>query len=202
VQTVADGSRATTALQQFHPDLVLLDVSLPIRSGLELCAEWRRTWRMPIIFLTAKSQKSDKVRGLQIADDYVTKPFDLEELLARIRAVLRRTRQPIEHLELGSVTIDFASLTARRGRVDLGLTHRELQILRHLAERPNQIVSRDELFRAVWHAPDAATTRAVDNAISRLRKKIEETPHKPRFIHTVHGDGYVFAPGGSKAPGA
>ncbi len=194
---MACGARATSAVRQFHPDLVLLDVSLPAKSGFDLLAEWRRIWRIPVIFLTAKGQKSDKVRGLQLgADDYVTKPFDLEELLARVRAVLRRTRQPVERLELGTVTIDFTALTARRGPVDLGLTHREIQILQHLAERPNQIVSRDELFRAIWHAPDAGTTRAVDNAIARLRKKIEETPHRPRFIHTVHGDGYVLAPGG------
>jgi len=196
VRAVASGARATTAVLEFHPDLVLLDVSLPMKSGFDLCAEWRRTWRLPIILLTAKSQKSDKVRGLQLgADDYVTKPFELEELLARIRAVLRRSRQLVDRLQLGAVSIDFTTLTARRGTADLGLTHRELQILQHLAERPNQIVSRDELFRAIWHAPDAATSRAVDKAIARLRKKIEDTPHRPRFIHTVHGDGYVFAPG-------
>jgi two-component system, OmpR family, response regulator MtrA len=201
VRTVGHGLQATGAVRDFGPDLVLLDVSLPGRSGFELCAEWRRTSRLPIILLTAKTQKPDKVRGLQLgADDYVTKPFDLEELLARIRAVLRRTRPSVERLQLGVVTIDFAALSARRGETNLGLTHRELQILQYLAERPNIIVSRDELLRAIWHVPDAGTTRAVDHAIARLRKKIEETPHQPRFIHTVHGDGYVLAPGGRVEP--
>jgi DNA-binding response OmpR family regulator len=150
---------------------------------------------VPIIFLTAKGQKADKIRGLRLgADDYVTKPFDLEELLARVHAVLRRARRRDDRLTLGTVTIDFAHLTASRGSEDLDLTHRDFEILRYLAERANTIVSRDELLRAVWGHGDSSTTRAVDHAIARLRKKIEETPHRPRFIHTVHGDGYRLTP--------
>ncbi len=201
VNCVSDGRLATSAARDFAPDLVLLDVNLPGRSGLDLCADWRRTSGLPVILLTARGQKSDKVRGLQLgADDYVTKPFDLEELLARIHAVLRRARPPVGRLQLGSVQIDFTALTARRGGSDLGLTHRDFEILRDLAERPNSIVSRDELMREIWKAADSGTTRAVDHAIARLRKKIEDTPHRPQFIHTVHGDGYVLAPGGGPRP--
>jgi DNA-binding response OmpR family regulator len=197
VQTVSDGLQAQSVAKEFAPDLVLLDVNLPGQSGLELCEAWRQRSQMPIILLTAMGQKADKIRGLQLgADDYVTKPFDLEELLARINAVLRRTRPAADRLLLGPVTIDFAALKATRGDTDLDLTHRDFELLQYLASRPHTIVSRNELLRAVWGYPDTAATRAVDHAIARLRKKIEETPHRPRYIHTVHGDGYYLAPDG------
>jgi DNA-binding response OmpR family regulator len=197
VQSVADGSLAQAVAKEFVPDLVLLDVNLPGRSGFELCEVWRQRSQVPIILLTAMGQKGDKVRGLQLgADDYVTKPFDLEELLARIHAVLRRTRSFSKQLVLGDVTVDFAARTATKGGAELDLTHRDFEILQYLAGRPHTIVSRDELLRAVWGYPDTAATRAVDHAIARLRKKIEEKPHKPRYIHTVHGDGYYLAPDG------
>ena len=197
VQSVADGSEAQTVAKEFGPDLVLLDVNLPGRSGFELCEAWRQRSQVPIILLTAMGQKGDKIRGLQLgADDYVTKPFDLEELLARIHAVLRRTRSFSKQLVLGDVTVNFAARTATKGGIELDLTHRDFEILQYLAGRPQTIVSRDELLRAVWGYPDSAATRAVDHAIARLRKKIEEKPHKPRYIHTVHGDGYYLAPDG------
>jgi DNA-binding response OmpR family regulator len=197
VQSVADGSLAQAVAKEFVPDLVLLDVNLPGRSGFELCEVWRQRSQVPIILLTAMGQKGDKVRGLQLgADDYVTKPFDLEELLARIHAVLRRTGSFSKQLVLGDVTVDFAARTATKGGAELDLTHRDFEILQYLAGRPHTIVSRDELLRAVWGYPDTAATRAVDHAIARLRKKIEEKPHKPRYIHTVHGDGYYLAPDG------
>lgn len=197
VTSVADGLQAQTVEKDLSPDLVLLDVNLPGRSGFELCEQWRRTSQVPIILLTAMGQKGDKVRGLQLgADDYVTKPFDLEELLARIHAVLRRTRGGNQRLVLGDVVIDLAARTAHRGNEEFDLTHRDFEILGYLAARPHTIVSRHELLKAVWGYPDAAETRAVDHAIARLRKKIEDKPHKPRFIHTVHGDGYYLAPDG------
>jgi two-component system, OmpR family, response regulator VicR len=202
VRCVADGSLATGAARDFAPDLVLLDVNLPGKSGFELVEGWREGPRTPIIFLTAKGQKSDKLRGLKLgADDYVTKPFDLEELLARVHAVLRRARPSVGLLNLGSVRIDFERLKAWSGAKEIDLTHRDFEILRYLAERPNSIVSRNELLRAIWGYPDAANTRAVDHAIARLRKKIEDVPHKPRFIHTVHGDGYCLAVDGESVPG-
>ena len=197
VESVADGSLAQDVAQRFAPDLVLLDVNLPGQSGFELCQAWRERSQIPIILLTAMGQKADKVRGLQLgADDYVTKPFELEELLARIHAVLRRARTPGSTLVLGDVTVNFSARTAVKGTEELDLTHRDFEILQYLAGRPHTIVSRDELLRAVWGYPDTAATRAVDHAIARLRKKIEGKPHKPRFIHTVHGDGYYLAPDG------
>jgi len=199
VQCVADGSLAASAARDFAPDLVLLDVNLPGKSGFELVEGWRGGPRTPIIFLTAKGQKSDKLRGLKLgADDYVTKPFDLEELLARVHAVLRRARPSVGLLTLGSVHIDFERLKAWSGTHEIDLTHRDFEILKYLSERPNSIVSRNELLRAIWGYPDAANTRAVDHAIARLRKKIEDVPHRPRFIHTVHGDGYSLAVDGQK----
>lgn len=201
VRCVADGLLAMGAAREFAPDLVLLDVNLPGQSGFDLCAAWRQGSRFPIILLTAKGQKPDKIRGLKLgADDYVTKPFDLEELLARVHAVLRRARPDVAQLSLGAVTIDFSALKAWRGSEEIDLTHRDFAILQYLAARPNSVVSRAELLRGVWGYSDDTTTRAVDHAIARLRKKIEDTPHRPRFIHTVHGDGYYLAPAGTDTP--
>ncbi len=197
VQATGDGSQAQQIAKDFGPDLVLLDVNLPGKSGFELCEAWRQQSQIPIILLTAMGQKADKVRGLQLgADDYVTKPFELEELLARIHAVLRRARTFGNRLVLGDVTVDFGARTAMKNSAELDLTHRDFEILQYLAGRPHTIVSRDDLLKAVWGYPDTAATRAVDHAIARLRKKIEEKPHKPRFIHTVHGDGYYLSPDG------
>lgn len=193
VQAVANGNRAIDVARTFAPDLVLLDIMLPGKSGLELCRVWREGPQVPIIILTARTQKEDKVRGLRIgADDYVTKPFDLQELMARVHAVLRRARPSPERLTLGAVTIDFASMKAFKEQTVTDLTHRECWLLRYLAERAGSIVHRDELLREVWGFPEPPSTRAVDHAIARLRRKIESDPHHPRFIHTVHGDGYLL----------
>ena len=194
VQWVADGNLAVDAARAFAPDLVLLDITLPGKSGLELCRIWREGRRIPIVLLTARSQKNDKLRGLELADDYVTKPFDLEELLARIHAVLRRTRPSVERLRLGRVTIDFVSLHATDGKKPIELTFREFELLRYLAARADSVVLRDELLREVWGYPETPNTRAVDHAIARLRRKIETDPHHPKFIHTIHGDGYCLTP--------
>ena len=201
VECVADGDVAVRRAKEFGADLVLLDVNLPGRSGFDICASWRQETRPATIILTARNQKADKLRGLKVgADDYVTKPFDLEELMARIRAVLRRARPFVDHLTLGAVTINFVARKAWRGPTEIDLTHRDLELLRYLAERPNSIVYRDELLRAVWGYVDAPLTRAVDHAIARLRKKIEADAHRPRFIHTVHGDGYYLAPDPKAGP--
>ena len=202
VRCVGDGAIAQNAAREFAPDLVLLDVNLPGKSGFDLCAAWRQGSRTPIIMLTAMGQKSDKLKGLKLgADDYVTKPFDLEELLARVHAVLRRARPASAVLTLGTVTVDFDQLKAWNGKEEIDLTHRDFELLQYLSERPKSIVSRDELLRSIWGYPHSASTRAVDHAIGRLRKKIEANPHKPRFIHTVHGDGYYLAVDGQD-PGA
>jgi DNA-binding response OmpR family regulator len=197
VQTVDDGDLAVAKAREFAPDLILLDVTLPGKDGFELCGLLRHGRRTPIVMLTARSQKADRVRGLKLgADDYVTKPFDLEELLARIHAVLRRSRPDVERLTLGHVTIDFRTLHAWSGPEDLELTHREFELLRYLAERQEVVVDRDELLREVWGYASAPHTRSVDQAIVRLRKKIEPDPQHPVFIHTVHGDGYCLTLGG------
>jgi DNA-binding response OmpR family regulator len=144
-----------------------------------------------VIILTARGQKADKVRGLGAgADDYVTKPFDVDELLARIRAVIRRVRSDVDQLRVGTVLIDFVALRATDGARVLRLTRREFDLLHYLAERSDRVVFRDELLREIWGYPDTPNTRSVDHAIARLRKKIEEDPRHPRFVVTVHGDGY------------
>lgn len=198
VLCVADGGQALSKAVVFDPDLVILDLMLPGRNGFDLCralCEGRR--RTSVIILTVRGQKADKLRGLKLgADDYVTKPFDLEEFLARVQAVLRRTRPGNRRLTLGSVTIDFRILQAwSRGR-PLELTHREFDLLRYLAERQESVVGRDELLREVWRYPDVVDTRSVDHAISRLRRKLEPDAHHPKFIRTVHGDGYCLTPSG------
>lgn len=198
VRIVADGHLAVTASREFAPDLVILDVMLPGPDGFEICGILRQGGRTPIIMLTARVQKTDKLRGLNLgADDYVTKPFDMEELLARVHAVLRRARPSVERVELGAVTIDFVSLVAHDGSQVIQMSHREFDLLRYLAERAERVVHRSELLREVWGYPEAPATRSVDHAIARLRKKIEADPHRPRFIHTVQGDGYVLTPSGN-----
>lgn len=193
VQWVADGALAINAARAFAPDLVLLDITLPGKDGLDLCRIWRAGSRLPIILLTARAQKVDKLRGLHLgADDYVTKPFDLEELMARVHAVLRRARPTIDRLLLGTVSIDFVTLEASNEQGPIDLSYREFAMLRYLAERADSIVNRDELLHEIWGFPESPNTRAVDHAVARLRRKIESDPHQPRFIHTVHGDGYLL----------
>jgi DNA-binding response OmpR family regulator len=203
VRRVADGELALNAARTFSPDLALLDLMLPGRSGFDLCAAWRQEGRFPIIVVTARDQKEDKIRGLRTgADDYITKPFDLDELLARIHAVLRRRRGEVEHLTLGAIAIDFVNCTAitTRGRRPIGLTSREFDILKYLAERAHTVVHRDELLKYVWGFQGDPLTRSVDRAIARLRMKIEPQPHRPIFIHTAHGNGYFLTPEGQAQP--
>lgn len=202
VEWAGDGHRAVDAARAFSPDLVILDLMLPGRDGFDLCGLLRQGGAVPIIMLTARSQKADKLKGLALgADDYVTKPFDIEELMARVHAVLRRSGPPVVQMALGDVVADFQRLTVTRGGEDLHLTHREFEILRYLAERQGRVVSRGELLREIWGYPDAPSTRSVDNAVARLRKKIEPDPGRPRYIHTVHGDGYLLTPDGQE-PGS
>jgi DNA-binding response OmpR family regulator len=197
VKCAAEGDVALNYARTFAPDLVVLDLMLPNANGFDLCTVLRHAGQTPIIILTARSQKADKLRGLDLgADDYITKPFDLEEFLARVRAVLRRARPSVERLTLGKVVIDFRGRQATKSDHTLHLTYREFELLQYLAERQEHAVYRDELLREVWGYPNAPSTRSVDHAIARLRKKIEPDPHHPRFIHTVHGDGYCLTPNG------
>jgi DNA-binding response OmpR family regulator len=187
------GRTAIAAAARFAPDLVLLDLMLPGGpDGLQLCRTLTQAAkRTPVIILTARGEKEDRVRGLTLgADDYVVKPFALDELLARIHAVLRRTTPRLERLTLGRTIIDFTRLRAYRDDAEIALTDREFEILRHLAERAGSIVSRDELLRLVWGYADAPLTRTVDNFIFRLRHKIEPDPRHPQYIRKAYGDGY------------
>ncbi len=193
VATTGDGRHALDAVKRFLPDLLLLDLMLPHGAdGFAICraiAESPR--RVPIIILSARSQKEDRIRGLTLgADDYVTKPFALDELLARVHAVLRRTTPRVDQLVLGRTVIDFRRLRASSGSRPIDLTDREFEILRCLAERAGQVVTRDELLRVVWGYADAPLTRTVDNFIFRLRHKLEPDPRHPTYIRTAYGDGY------------
>jgi DNA-binding response OmpR family regulator len=201
VECVADGSLAVGRAREFMPDLILLDIMLPNINGFELCGALRGNGRTPILIVSARGQKADKLRGLNLgADDYISKPFDLDELLARVNAVMRRSRPTSDDLVLGSARIDFNARTATRGGVDLHLTHREFELLKYLAERQGHVVGREELLKELWEYPDPALTRSVDHAIARLRKKIEPDPQHPHFIHTAVGVGYLFTPDGTGAP--
>lgn len=195
VLCVAEGGQAVSKAHEFAPHLVVLDVMLPGKSGFEICSVLRGRRQTPIVMLTARSDRRDKLRGLNAgADDYVTKPFDLQELLARIHAVLRRAYPDVDRLRLGRVTIDLQTLQGWDGDTPLDLSHREFELLRYLALRPRKVVSRDELLREVWGYLDLPNTRSVDHAIARLRRKVEPDLHRPRYIHTVHGDGYCLTP--------
>ena len=197
VNWAADGQNALARARTFTPDLIVLDVMLPDTSGFELCAALRRNGRVPVLIVSARSDKTDKLRGLNLgADDYITKPFDLDEFVARVHAVLRRTRPATDNLVIGSITIDFITRTAKRGDAEIHLTHREFDLLKYLSERPGHVVSREELLKELWEYPDPAWTRSVDHAIARLRKKIEPDPQHPRFIHTSVGSGYSLTPEG------
>ena len=197
VDAVADGATAVRHAREFRPDLIVLDIMLPDTNGFELCSQFRRHGGTPILIVSARTQRTDKVRGLNLgADDYIAKPFELDEFVARVNAILRRTRPSADELVLGAVRIDFVLRVAMRGAEELHLTHREFCLLKYLAERPGCVVSRDDLLHDVWEYPDPGITRAVDHAINRLRAKVEPDPEQPRFIHTAVGVGYLMTPEG------
>ena len=190
-----DGEEGLRRALAEKPDLILLDVMMPRLDGFALCAELRKIGHAePILLLTAKGQVEDRVHGLDAgADDYLVKPFSTEELLARIRALLRRAARSEKtpaHLQLGEVRIDLARHTARRGKKPLHLTAKELAMLRLLAESEGAPVSRERFLDVVWSYGAFPTTRTVDNHIASLRAKIEVDPEQPRWIMTVHGVGY------------
>jgi DNA-binding response OmpR family regulator len=188
-----DGNDAPSRTRMFRPDLILLDIMLPGPSGFELCQLLRQGGRTPVIILSVRGQKHDKLRGFDVgADDYITKPFEPEELVARIHAVLRRTARPVQTMTLGDLRIDFVGQRVSSPAGDVHLTHQEFEILRLLATHEGQVVYRDELLREVWGVLFDATKRTVDHAIARLRKKIEADPHRPRFVRSVRGDGYCL----------
>lgn len=195
-----DGEQAVPLVQEHKPDLMILDIMLPGKSGYDICKEVRSLkYTFPIIMLTAKDQEIDKVKGLNLgADDYLTKPFGVKELLARIQARLRRasaysSSSEVEILKLGNVTIDLqeSEVTLPDGSKN-ELTAREVELIRYLLSAGGEPVSRDELLEKVWRYEFSTNTRTVDVHISKLRAKIEEKPDDPRYLITLHGVGYLL----------
>jgi two-component system alkaline phosphatase synthesis response regulator PhoP len=197
VRIARDGDEALASAVEFPPDLILLDLMLPRRNGLDVCRELRRRGlNVPIIMLTARSQETDKVVGLEIgADDYVTKPFSVREPIARVHAHLRRTASEsarVENFTFGEVEVDFRRHHAVRAGRHLRLTAREFDLLRYFVRRRGETVSRDELLDKVWGMRAYPLSRTVDNQIAKLRQKIERLPAEPEYLITVHGLGYKF----------
>jgi two-component system, OmpR family, response regulator MtrA len=191
-----DGNGALEAFRTARPDLVLLDLMLPGRDGIEVCRLIRAESGVPIVMLTAKSDTVDVVLGLESgADDYVVKPFKPKELVARVRARLRRSDEPVpEVLEIGDVTIDVAGHAVRRGGQVIPLTPLEFDLLVALARKPWQVFTREVLLEQVWGYRHAADTRLVNVHVQRLRSKIERDPERPEIVVTVRGVGYKAGP--------
>ena len=195
VLTSADGENGLQRATDEKPDLILLDIMMPKLDGYAVCAELRRRSNpASILMLTAKGQVEDRVAGLDVgADDYLVKPFSTEELLARVRALLRRRQRQTRArniLVLGEARVDLVKQTAVRGKKLLHLTAKEFAMLRLMAEAPGEPVSRERFLDAVWGYTAFPTTRTVDNHIASLRAKFEPDPNAPRWIKTVHGVGY------------
>jgi DNA-binding response OmpR family regulator len=197
VITAADGTAGLERARVTKPDLIILDIMLPKLSGLEVCKTLRgEGFENPIIMLTARGQEIDKVVGLELgADDYVTKPFSIRELLARVRAILRRTegkKKRLERYRFADIDLDFEVYRAKKGDDPLDLSPREFELLRYLIERKGETVSRDRLLEDVWGYESYPSTRTVDTHIAKLRAKIGDSGSEPRFILTIHGSGYKF----------
>jgi DNA-binding response OmpR family regulator len=195
VLTADTGKHGIALAKQDHTDAILLDLMLPDLNGYQVCEEVRRGDQfVPIIMLTAKSQEADKIRGLDAgADDYVTKPFSVGELVARIRAIFRRTRRPSEAptFRIGSAVVNTGAHTLEReGKPPEMLSFYEVELLRLLYERVGQPVSREEILNKIWGLEANPTNRTIDNFIVKLRRKLEELPDKPQHILTVYGFGY------------
>jgi len=198
VSSVSDGLEAERIVKDKRFDLILLDLMLPKISGEQLCEKWRQEdLQTPIIMVTAKGQENERIAGLDMgADDYVSKPFSLEELLARINAVLRRTdpkRGIGKSFEFGGWEIDNSALKAKQGKNEAAITKREALMIQYFAANPNRIISRDEIYEKVWEDEVSEFgTRTVDMHIAKLRKKIEADTNEPAIIKTVRGAGYIY----------
>ncbi|MFZ5851768.1 MAG: MtrAB system response regulator MtrA [Actinomycetota bacterium] len=193
---VADGDRALAAFRESRPDLVLLDLMLPGRDGIDVCRQIRAESGVPIVMLTAKTDTVDVVVGLESgADDYVVKPFKPKELVARVRARLRRTDDAVpETLQIGDLTIDVAGHAVRRDGHPIALTPLEFDLLVALARKPWQVFTREVLLEQVWGYRHAADTRLVNVHVQRLRSKVERDPERPEVVVTVRGVGYKAGP--------
>jgi DNA-binding response OmpR family regulator len=197
VLTAADGEKGLAAALNATPDLIILDIMLPKINGYEICRLIRAEGLgMPIIMLTAKGEESDVILGLNIgADDYVTKPFSISELLARSAAFLRRTKKEVEEVvEFGDLRLDRAARRLTRAGEEIELSPKEFSLLLYFVEKPGRALTRDEILNAVWGYDCIVTSRSVDRFVTTLRNKIEPDPATPVFIHTVRQVGYRFDP--------
>lgn len=198
VDFALNGAEGLRKALQETPDLIILDIMLPEMDGLEVCRELRqKNIDVPIIMLTAKGEEIDKVVGLEIgADDYMTKPFSIRELLARIKAQLRRAKREEKAVpqiySFGDVEVDFARFKVRRKGKEFDLTSIEMEILKYFIAHRGEVAARDELLDKIWGYESYPTTRTIDNHILKLRKKIEEAPANPQYILSVYGGGYRF----------
>jgi len=197
VITATDGEQGYGLMREKKPDLVILDLMLPKMSGYELCRKLRKEGVMtPVLMLTARGEEVDRVLGLDLgADDYVTKPFSVPELMARIRAILRRVQKSKagnlpEELRFGKVFVDFRKFEAQKAGKAINMSRKEFGVLRLLAARAGEVITREELLDEVWGYDQYPTTRTVDNHIALLRNKLEDDPANPKHLITVHGVGY------------
>jgi len=198
VQTAQNGAEGLAAFRSSPPHIVILDLRLPQLGGQDVCREIRKlSEEVAIIILTGSPDEVSRVLLLELgADDYVTKPFSPKELLARVRAVLRRARrnQAVEQLTFGDVSVDFTKMEVTRGHTPVSLTPQEFKLLKYLAQNPQRVISRDQLLSDVWGYDSYPSTRTVDSHILTLRQKLERTPASPVHFVTVHNAGYKFVP--------
>jgi len=196
VLTEGDGERGFNSVLTWSPDLIILDLMLPTLSGLDVCKNLRtKNVNIPIIMLTSKTDEVDKILGLELgADDYVTKPFSIRELLARIKAILRRTYivKQFESFIFNDITIDFKKMECFKGNERVEMSLKEYEIMKHFVTHEGEVITRDSLLDEVWGYETFPTTRTVDNYILMLRKKIENNPSNPKHILTIHSAGYKF----------
>jgi DNA-binding response OmpR family regulator len=197
VVTAKDGAQAVDVASSSKPDLVILDVMLPKISGLDVCRQLRAKGAvMPIIMLTARGQEIDKVVGLEVgADDYVTKPFSIKELLARVRAHLRRASRQVADIDryaFGDIEVSFSRHQISKAGRPLEFSPREFEILKYFIQRRGEAITRDQLLDAVWGYHNFPLTRTVDNHIAKLRHKLEDVPAEPKYVITIHRVGYKF----------